>query len=68
MSAVDSQSSSQDGHTILVPVIQAGFVIFARKGMVLAVLVREAQLSDAGVLRASVQRDMCANGNGTATE
>ena len=51
-----------------VPVIQAGFVIFARRGMAPTVRVREAQLSDAGVLLANVQSDMCVvwNGNGSA--
>jgi hypothetical protein len=55
------------GHTILVPVIQAGFVIFARRGMAVTVRVREAQLSGAGVLLANAQRDMCVIWNGTAS-
>ena len=49
------------------PVIQAGFVIFARKGMAPAVRVRETQLSDAGARRANVQRDMCEVWTGTVT-
>ena len=56
------------GPTILVPVIQAGFVIFARRGMTPTVRVRGAQLSDAGVLLANVQRDMCVIWRGTASK
>ena len=44
------------GRTFLDPLIQAGFVIFARNGIVLAVLIRETQLR--GVL-VNVRRDMC---------
>lgn len=42
--------------TFLDPLIQAGFVILARNGIVLAVQVRETQLS--GVL-VNVRRDIC---------
>jgi hypothetical protein len=45
------------GCTFLDPLIQAGFVIFARKGMAFVVLIRETLLS--GVL-VNVRRDMCA--------
>jgi hypothetical protein len=41
-----------------VPVTQAGFVIFARNGMVLAVDIRDAQLSGA-VRLIDAQSDMC---------
>jgi hypothetical protein len=44
------------GRTFLEPLIQAGFVIFARRGIVFAVLIRETQPS--GVL-VNVRSDMC---------
>lgn len=59
--------SKRGAHTILVPFIQAGFVIFARKGMAVTVRVHEAQLSDAGVLLVNVERDMCVIWRGTAS-
>lgn len=45
--------------TFLVPLAQAGVVIFARRGMLLFVNIRDVQLSGAAVRRIDMQRDMC---------